>query len=119
MALQQIIPQVFYEDIQIGLRFFVEGLGFKLEYHDEVLYIVKRDQISIMLVADPEFAKGDRPQIRIQTDDIDAIYNEIKARSAEVLHPNLKHIKDQPWGLREFAALDSTTVCIVFQQALL
>lgn len=119
MALQQIIPQVFYEDIQTGLWFFVDGLGFKLVYHDDVLYIVKRDQISVMLVVDPEFAKGDRPQIRIQTDDIDAIYNEIKARNTEILHPNLKYIKDQPWGLREFAALDPTTVCVVFQQALL
>ena len=118
MALQQVIPQVFYDDIQIGLRFFVDGLGFKLVYNDDTLYIVKRDEISLILFIDAESAKGDRPQIRIQTDDIEAIYKEIKARSPKILHPNLSYIKDQPWGLREFAALDPTTVCIVFQQAL-
>lgn len=117
MSLLSVIPKIFYADIKIGLSFFVEGLGFQLVYNDDSLYIVKRDQITLLLVADAEFAKGDRPEIRIATDDIQAYYDEIKDRNAQLLHPNLNYIKQQPWGLKEFAVLDSTTVCIIFQQA--
>jgi hypothetical protein len=67
-------------------------------------------------VLNAECAVGDRPEIRIKTDDIDKIYKEIRDRNAKLLHPNLHYVKQQPWGLREFAVLDPTTVCIVFQQ---
>lgn len=116
MALVQIIPEIYYHEISTALKFFVDGLGFSLVYEGDPLYIVKRDEITIMLSVDAAFADGDRPQLRIATDQIDEIYNEIKQRSPEVLHPNLNYVKDQDWGLREFAALDPTTVCIIFQQ---
>ncbi|WP_219225600.1 hypothetical protein [Pedobacter antarcticus] len=116
MALLQIIPEIFYDDINTGLRFFVDGLGFNLVYNDDILYLVKRDELTIMLSVNTEFAKSDRPQIRIKTDRIEEIYDEINLKDASLLHPNLNYIKNQPWGLREFAVLDPTTVCIVFQQ---
>ena len=50
MALKQILPKVFYTDIQIGLKFFIEGMGFTLGYHDDELYIVSRDEITFLLV---------------------------------------------------------------------
>lgn len=46
MALLQIIPEIFYEDINIGFRFFVDGLGFNLVYNDDILYLVKRDELT-------------------------------------------------------------------------
>lgn len=116
MALKQILPKVFYSDIQVGLKFFVDGMGFALGYHDDSLYIVNRDDITFLLVHTREFAEGDRPEIRIATDDIDAIYREIKDRAPEILHPNSRIIQAKPWGLKEFATLDPTTVCIIFQQ---
>ncbi|HJT73182.1 MAG TPA: VOC family protein [Chitinophaga sp.] len=118
MALTKLIPKIFYSDIAVGLKFFIEGLGFELTYNDDSLYIVKRDQILLLLVIDEEPGKTDRPEIRIETDDIQAIYQEIKTNHPEILHPNLNHIKNQPWGLREFAVLDPTTVCVIFQQSI-
>lgn len=116
MALIQILPKIFYADIQVGITFFIEKLGFQMGYNDDVLYIVNRDQITFQLMKVEAANEGDRPEIRIATDDLDAIYNEIKQSSPEILHPNLSYIKKQPWGLREFAVLDPTTVCLVFQQ---
>lgn len=116
MAINQILPKVFYSDIKVGLKFFVEDMGFTLGYHDDSLYIVNRDAITFLLVESDEFAKKDRPEIRIATDDIEAVYKEIKSRAPEILHPNSSVITNKPWGLREFATLDPTTVCVIFQQ---
>lgn len=116
MALLQILPKIFYADIEVGIKFFVEKLGFQIGYNDDVLYIVNRDQITFQLLKVEADNEGDRPEIRIATDNIEAIYSEIKQRAPEILHPNLSYIKHQPWGLREFAVLDPTTVCLVFQQ---
>lgn len=118
MALQQILPKVFYSDIHVGLKFFIDGMGFTLGYHDDSLYIVNRDDITFLLVDSKEFAEGDRPEIRIATNDIEAIYREIKDRAPEILHPNSNRVIAKPWGLKEFATLDPTTVCIIFQQAI-
>ena len=117
MALISLIPKVFYDDIQVGLKFFVDGAGFTIGYQEDKFCIVKRDHIKIQLVEDAEYAAKDRPEIRFETDDIEGYYQEIVARGPEILHPNLNRIKLQPWGLREFALLDPTTVCIVIQQA--
>lgn len=116
MPLLQILPEIFYKDISTGLDFFIDGLGFKLTYNDDRLYIVKRDEITILLSISPEAADGERPQIRIQTDNIEEMYEEVRQRNPAILHPNLNRIKDQPWGLKEFAVLDPTTVCVIFQQ---
>ncbi|MEN0054722.1 MAG: hypothetical protein AAGC65_13695 [Mucilaginibacter sp.] len=117
MSLLKIIPKVIYDDISIGMQFF-KALGFESKYEEEGFAILGRDGITIQIVASEEgFAIDDRPEFRIDTDDIEAIYNEIKANHPEVLHPNLKVIKQQPWGLKEFAVRDATSVCIVFQQA--
>lgn len=116
MSLLSVIPKIFYADIKVGLSFFVDGLGFQLVYNDESLYIVKRDLTTLLLVINEEAASGERPEIRIATDDIHGYYNEIKGRNPQLLHPNLNFVKQQPWGLKEFATLDSTTVCIIFQQ---
>jgi hypothetical protein len=117
MSLIKIIPKVIYADINIGLQFFT-ALGFESKYAEEGFSILSRDGVTIQVVASEEdFEIGDRPEYRIDTDDIEAVYNEIKANHPEVLHPNLKVIKKQPWGLKEFAVLDETTVCVIFQQA--
>lgn len=116
MSLLAVLPKIFYADIRTGLEFFVDGLGFELGYHDDVLYIVSKDKVTLLLMINKELAEQDRPEIRIATDDIDAIYQEIKGRNPALLHPNLNYIKQQPWGLKEFACLDPTTVCIIFQQ---
>ncbi|WP_343690050.1 hypothetical protein [Chitinophaga sp.] len=119
MSLIAVLPKIFYADIQQALDFFIDGLGFELGYHDDVLYIVSRDNATFQLMVEPELAiKDSRPEIRIATDDIEAVYADIKGRRPDILHPNLNYIKTQPWGLKEFAVLDATTVCIVFQESL-
>jgi hypothetical protein len=122
MKLTKLIPKLFYADIQVGLNLFVNALGFKVTYSEpetkNPFYLVERDNVRIQLVEDEEYARKDRPEIRIETDDIETLYQEIKAKELNLFHPNLPYIKTQPWGLKEFALLDETTVCVIIQQDL-
>lgn len=113
---KNLIPKVFYDHLEDGLRFFVEGLGFTVLYRDAELAVVARDGAKAYLVQSPEYAAKDRPELTVETDAIDAIYEEIAARSPELLHPNAKTVTLRPWGAREFAVLDPTTVCVVFRE---
>jgi hypothetical protein len=116
MSLLKIIPKIIYDDINIGLKFFT-ALGFEVKYGKDGFYIMKRNDVTIQLVVSEEnFTIGDRPEYRIETDDIEDFYEEISTKHPEILHPNLKVIKHQPWGLKEFALHDETSVCIIIQQ---
>ncbi|ADB17186.1 conserved hypothetical protein [Pirellula staleyi DSM 6068] len=114
--LKNLIPKIFYNKLHEGLDFFVRGLGFEVLYQDASLAVVARDGAKAYIVESPEYAAKDRPELAIETDDIDALFREIESRAAELLHPNCKTVSLRPWGAREFAVLDPTTVCVVFRQ---
>jgi len=114
--LLRLIPKVFYDTLEEGLDLFVNCLGFEVRYRDEDLAVVERDGAKAYVVASPEYAAKDRPEIAIETDNIQRIYDEIKAKSPRMLHPNGNIIQKKPWGALEFAVLDKTTVCVIFRQ---
>jgi hypothetical protein len=112
----RLIPKIFYDTLEEGLDLFVNCLGFQIRYRDEELAVVDRDGAKAYIVASPEYAAKDRPEIAIETDNIHELYNEIKARRPRMLHPNGNVIQKKPWGALEFAVLDKTTVCVIFRQ---
>jgi len=119
MKLIKVIPKIFYSNIKDGLDLFIEVLGFEVKYSEPepVFYIIDRDGVTISLVEDDEYAQKDRPEIRIATDDIDTLYNELAAKEIKLFHPNLSRVKLQPWALKEFALLDKSHVCVIIQQS--
>ncbi len=118
--LKKIIPNVFYEDIEVGLRLFVKTLGFSVTHEDreaeQPLIVVERDSVKVHLVENAEYAVKDRPEIRIETDDIEAVYKEVVANNKDYLHPNSSGPTLRPWGCTEFALLDETKVCVIIQE---
>jgi hypothetical protein len=112
----RLIPKVFYDTLEEGLQLFVNCLGFEVRYRDEDLAVVERDGAKAYVVASPEYAAKDRPEIAIETDNIQELYDEIKAKCPRMLHPNGNVIQKKPWGALEFAVLDKTTVCVIFRQ---
>jgi len=80
--------------------------------------VLERDGCKLYLVQDAEYAAKDRPELGIETDAIDAIHADIAARRPDLLHPTYPAgggIVRREYGAREFAVLDSTTVCVVFR----
>ncbi len=120
MRLTKLTPNIFYSDIKDGLELFVDCLGCRISYDDlqssEPFCVVQKDDIKACLIQSDEFAKKDRPEIRIETDDIESIYKDVKEKHAHLLHPNSKEITLKPWGAKEFAILDKSGVCVIMQQ---
>jgi hypothetical protein len=114
--LLRLVPKVFYPTLEEGLDLFVRGLGFTVDYCDETLAVVSRDGAKAYVVENAAAAALDRPELAIDTDTIDDLYAEIAARAPELLHPNNRVVSRKPWGAKEFAVLDRSTVCVVFRQ---
>ena len=112
----RLIPKIFYHRLADGLDLFVNGLGFQVLHRDGALAVVSRDGAKAYVVESPEYAAKDRPEIAIETDNIEEIHREISSRRPDLLHPNLPRVTRRPWGALEFAVVDKTTVCVVFRQ---
>lgn len=112
----RLIPKIFYVRVEAGIDLFVDCLGFRIAHRDGSLVVVEREGVKAYLVEDASFAAKDRPELAIETDAIEQLYDEIAARHPELLHPNVPTIRMRPWGAREFALLDTTGVCVVVRQ---
>jgi hypothetical protein len=112
----RLIPKIFFNRMDEGLDLFVDCLGFQVLYQDDSLAVVGRDGAKAYVVESPEYAAKDRPEIAIETDNIEEIHRDISARRPDVLHPNLPRVTRRPWGALEFSLLDKTGVCVVFRQ---
>ena len=114
--MKRMVSNIFYSSLSDGLDLFVTCLGFKVLHQDATLAVIECDGAKAHLIESAEFAAKDRPEIKIETDTIDELYREISSKTPEMLHPNSKTVEKKPWGAREFAVLDKTGVCVVFQQ---
>lgn len=114
--LLRLIPKIFYDRMDDGLDLFVNCLKFEVVHRDAQLAVVERDGAKAYVIESPEYAAKDRPEIAIETDTIQEIYEDIANRRPEMLHPNLSRVTKRPWGALEFSVLDKTTVCVVFRQ---
>ena len=112
----RLVPKIFYNRMDEGLDLFVNCLGFTVLYQDDELAVVGRDGAKAYVVESPEYAAKDRPEVAIETDNIEEIHRDISARRPDMLHPNLPRVTKRPWGALEFSVLDKTKVCVVFRQ---
>ena len=110
------VPKIFFHRMAEGLDLIVNCLGFKALYQDNSLAVVGKDGAKPCVVESPEYAAKDRPEIAIETDNIDEIYRDIHAGRPDVIPPNLPRVTHRPWGARESSLLDKTGVCVVFRQ---
>jgi len=119
MHFTKLVPNIFYKDINTGVRTFVECLQFTVG-HDErntahPFCVVEKDGLRVNLFQNREYAAKDNPEFRLVTDDIEEVYEKVSSTFPELLHPNLSRITLRPWGAREFALMDEQ-IGIVIQQ---
>ena len=115
--LTRFVPTVFYDDVSVGLDLFRDGLGMTVVHRDGGFVVLEREGAKIQISENAHAAAhSERPELGLETDDIDAVYADVAARRPDLLHPNLPTVRHRPWGAREFALLDSTTVCVVVRQ---
>src|SRR5260370_7257681 len=102
----RVVPKIFFNRMDEGLDLFVNCLGFKILHQDNSLAVVGKDGAKAYIVESPEYAAKDRPEIAIETDDIDDIYRDISAKRPDVIHPNLPPVPNHPSGAFECSLLD-------------
>jgi hypothetical protein len=115
----KLVPNVYYQDINDGLKLFVECLEFNIGHEEfkskNPFCVLEKNGLSMMLFEDHGLAKEHYPEFRLVTDSIDVVYKKISATHPEFLHPNLSKVTLRPWGAKEFALRDNQ-VCIIIQQ---
>ena len=119
MTFEKLVPNIFYKDINEGIKFFVGCLDFTIGYSElksaQPFCVIEKDGLTINLFQNRELANEHHPEFRLVTKDIEEVYNRVSATHPEYLHPNLKVITLRPWGAKEFALAD-TQLGIVIQQ---
>jgi len=100
VKLNSAVPIFRVNDLDASVTYYVERLGFQLEWRSDPLASVARDRTSIML------SKGDQGHsgtwVWIAASDVDELYNELQARGARLRHPPTNY----PWGSRECQVSD-------------
>ena len=82
-------------DLTASVAYYVERLGFVLEWRADPVASVRRDDASLMLVEDDQGHAG--TWVWIAASDVDALYAELSGRGARLRQPPANY----PWGSRE------------------
>ena len=119
MNFERLVPNVFYSNINDGLKLFVDCLNFTIG-HDEMksrqpFCVLEKDGLRINLFENAELAKEHNPEFRLVTKNIEEVYKKVAASHPKFLHPNLKEVTLRPWGAKEFALMDKQLGVIIQQ----
>jgi catechol 2,3-dioxygenase-like lactoylglutathione lyase family enzyme len=117
------IPALPVRDVASAVRHYQERFGFEPRYEDSGFAVLGRDSAVLHLwgASDEGWRKRDdlaaRPVVsgaesfvagtascRIETDDVEALFEELEPRG--VLHPGVSGVTDTDFGTREFATVD-------------
>lgn len=119
MSFSKLVPNVYYRDINDGLKLFVDCLGFSIGHQElqskDPFCVLEREKLQMYLFQDEKLAMEHNPEFRLVTDRINEVYQQISSAFPEFLHPNLSKVTLRPWGAKEFALRDNQ-VCIIIQQ---
>jgi len=119
MNFTKLVPNIFYCDIQSGIKMFINCLEFTMG-HNEIdtktpFCVVEKNGLRVNLFQNAALAKKDNPEFRLVTDNIEEVYEQVSQKFPELLHPNLATIQLRPWGAKEFALMDGQ-IGIIIQQ---
>ena len=96
MKFIKLVPNVFYTDIKMGLRLFIEWFEFSIG-HDELnshqpFCVIEKDGLHINLFQNKEYAEKDRPEFRLVTDNIEDVYKKVSSTHPEFCIQTLKEL---------------------------
>lgn len=119
MTFEQLVPNVYYVDINDGLKFFVDCLNFTVGYSEiksaNPFCVLEKNGLHINIFQNTKLAEEHYPEFRLVTKNIQEVYEKVSKSHPEFLHPNLKVITLRPWNAKEFA-LNDKQVCVIIQQ---
>jgi catechol 2,3-dioxygenase-like lactoylglutathione lyase family enzyme len=105
------LPELPCSDVSAAVAYYVDVLGFRINYQQHDLGVMDRDAITVLLIARTERHAG-IGSAYVYIEDADALYTELRAKGANLQGHPVSH----PWGLRDFAVLDLDGNRITFGQ---
>lgn len=99
-SLGGVIPILRVENLDASVRYYVEQLGFSLQWRSGTVASVVRDRTSMMLCEGDQGHAG--TWVWISTTDVDPLYAELRDRGARLRHAPANY----PWGSRECQVTD-------------
>lgn len=110
-TLQRAIPVLASLDLDATQRFYADRLGFDALFRYPDYAISGRDGIQVHFWLTDDRAIPESTSCRIDVIGIESLYEEMRA--AGVVHPH-SELREQPWGMKEFAVLDGDGNMIKF-----
>ena len=109
--MSRIMPELPCDDVPASVKHYRDVLGFGVNYEQEDLGVMDRDEVRLLLIArTPQH--GGIGSAAFYVRDVDALYAELVRSGADVQGEPVS----QPWGLREFRVLDPDRNRLTFAQ---
>jgi catechol 2,3-dioxygenase-like lactoylglutathione lyase family enzyme len=109
--LLKIMPSLPLSDVPAGVAYYRDVLGFKVNYAQDDIGVMYRDEVTILLIARTDKHTG-IGSCYVYVRDADALHEELTTRGANVQGEPVSH----PWGLRDFEVHDLEGNQITFGQ---
>jgi uncharacterized glyoxalase superfamily protein PhnB len=117
--LKSIYPVLPARKVEDAMRYYVERLGFTLAFGGGGYVGLRRDgvEVHLQMQFEKDFQAGSAGQacLRIEVDDPDALFEELKDRGVFDARTRLR---DTEWGTREFSIRDPDGNSLTFQRDL-
>jgi len=109
--MRQALPELPFDDVAAAVTYYCEVLGFHINYQQQDLGVMDRDEITVLLIArSPRHTGIGSFEVYIRA--ADALHAELRARGANLQGEPVSH----PWGIRDFSVLDLEGNRITFAQ---
>jgi catechol 2,3-dioxygenase-like lactoylglutathione lyase family enzyme len=95
-----VTPILRVAEFATSLAFFIDALGFSVDWKEEGFACVRRGRVPLMLCAGDQGHAG--TWVYIGVDDVDALFEELRENNVAVRHPPTNY----PWGARELQVAD-------------
>jgi len=95
------LPELPVDDVAAAVAYYRDVLGFRINYQQDDLGVMDRDEITVLLIPRTERHTG-IGSAYFYIENADALYAELRAKGANAQGEPVSH----PWGLRDFEVLD-------------
>jgi predicted enzyme related to lactoylglutathione lyase len=109
--MSRIMPELPCDDVSASVTHYRDVLGFGVNYEQDDLGVMDRDEVRLLLIARTPRHTG-IGSAYFYVRDVDALYTELVRSGADVQGEPVS----QPWGLREFKVLDPSRNRLTFAQ---
>ena len=111
LMMKQVMPELPLDAVPAGVRYYRDILGFTVNYEQQDIGVLDRDEVRVLLVARTPAHRG-IGSAYFYVRDVDALYAELFEKGADVQGEPIS----QPWGLREFSVVDLERNRLTFGQ---